>query len=58
MGNRSDRRTPLTLKQLKQRGDQRIAEAQQAVAAAFQIAQETEKILARLQQGELRSVSQ
>lgn len=58
MGVRSDRRGPLTLKQLKRRGDQRMAEAQQAVAAARQIADATEKLLARVKQEDLGAVGE
>ncbi len=55
---RSDRRGPLTLKQLKRRGDQRMAEAQQAIAVARQIANATEKLLARVKQEELGAVGE
>ena len=55
---RSDWRGALTLKELKRRGDQRMAEAQQAIAVARQIADETEKLLARVKQEDLGGVGE
>lgn len=55
---RSDRRAALTLKQLKRRGDQRMAEAQQTIAVARQIADATEKLLARVKQEDLGAVGE
>ena len=55
---RSGWRGALTLKQLKRRGDQRMAEAQQAIAAARQIANATEKLLARVKQEDLGAVGE
>jgi hypothetical protein len=58
MGIRSDRRGPLTLKQLKRRGNRRMAEAQQTVAAARRIPNATEKLLARVKQDDLGAVEE
>lgn len=46
---RSGRRVPLTLKQLKCRGDKLIAEAHQAIETGWRLAYETEKVQERLQ---------